>query len=61
MLLGLTLIITLLSFFCVGFINLFKVLFRGCEKNVMEQSFLDRTNKEKYLEEIGFNVMNDPW
>lgn len=54
-------IITLLSFFFVGMINLFKGYFQGCEKNVMEQHFIDRINKEKYLEEVGYNVMNDPW
>ena len=54
-------IVTLLSFLLVGFMNLFKGYLHGLEKNIAEQHFNDRLNKEKYLEEVGYNVMNDPW
>jgi len=61
MFISLAIIITLLSFFLVGIMDRLKDYFHGCEKNVMEQRFVDRINKEKYLEEVGYNVMNDPW
>jgi len=61
MLMVFAIIITLLSFLFVGLANLFKGYFHGYEKDVMEQHFIDRINKEKYLEEVGYNVMNDPW
>lgn len=53
--------ISLLSFIFAGAIGMFGDFLRKKESTVAEHLFADRINKEKYLEEAGFNVMNDPW
>lgn len=53
--------ITLLSFIFLWLFDCFKGYLHESEKKLLQDHFLDRINKEKYLEEAGYNVMNDPW
>lgn len=53
--------VTFLSFIFLWAIDGFKGYFKNFEKQIAEVSYMDRINKEKYLEEVGYNVMNDPW
>ncbi len=53
--------ITLLSFIFLWLFDSFKGYLHEYEKKLLQDHFFDRINKEKYLEEAGYNVMNDPW
>ncbi|RKD24318.1 hypothetical protein BEP19_07935 [Ammoniphilus oxalaticus] len=54
-------VVSLLSFLLVGVMGIFKHYLGNSEMSLSEHRFIDRLNKEKYLEEVGYNVMNDPW
>ncbi|MEW9667742.1 hypothetical protein [Ammoniphilus sp. 3BR4] len=54
-------VVTFLSFIFLWIFDGFKGYFRSFEQEISQASYMDRLNKEKYLEEVGYNVMNDPW
>ena len=53
--------VTFLSFVFLWIIDGYKGQVRRFEQDIAGATYLDRINKEKYLEEVGYNVMNDPW
>jgi len=61
MLLQFMISITLLSFVFLWILDGSRKQLRDLEKDISEVNFLDRINKEKYLEEVGYNVTSDPW
>ncbi|MBP1931598.1 hypothetical protein [Ammoniphilus resinae] len=61
MLLQFMISITLLSFLFLWILDGSRKQLYDLEKELSEVNFLDRINKEKYLEEVGYNVLGDPW
>jgi hypothetical protein len=53
--------VTLLSF---GWMSLFELVqgsLRQVEREIKADTFFERLNKEKYIEEAGCTYLHDPW